>query len=58
MSALKWSKANNLLYKDIQIGFTSIGVELTDMGRTENDDTDLLNYSELRNSVNAPINSR
>ena len=32
-------KANNPLCKDLQIDCTSIGVELTDMGHNENDDT-------------------
>ena len=34
-------KASNPLYKDLQIDCTSIGVELTDMGHNENDDTSL-----------------
>ena len=34
-------KANNRLYKDLEIDCTSIGVELTDMGHNENDDTSL-----------------
>ena len=34
MSALNWLKANNPLYKDIQIDCTNISVELTDMTPT------------------------
>ena len=37
----KTVKANNPLYKDLKIDCTSIGVELTDMGRNENDDISL-----------------
>ena len=41
MSALNWLKANNPLYKDIQIDCTNISVELTDMTQADNDDTNL-----------------
>ena len=41
MSALKWLKANNPLYKDIQIDCTNISVLLTDMTQDDNDDTSL-----------------
>ena len=34
MSALNWLKANNPLYKDIQIDCTNISVELTDITPT------------------------
>ena len=34
-------KANNPLYKDLQIDCTSIGVELTDIEHNENDGTSL-----------------
>ena len=41
MSALNWLKANNPLYKDIQIDCTNISVQLTDMTQADNDDTSL-----------------
>lgn len=42
MSALNWLKANNPLYKDIQIDCSNISAELTDMTQADDDDTNLL----------------
>ena len=42
MSALNWLKANNPLYKDIQIDCSNISTELTDMTQADDDDTNLL----------------
>ena len=39
MSALKWLKANNPLFKHMQIDCSSISLEQKDMGPNENDDT-------------------
>ena len=42
MSALKWLKANNpLIFKHMQIDWSSIGLEQKDMGHNENDDAGL-----------------
>ena len=35
MTALNWLKANNILYKDIQIDFTNISTELTSIMNDE-----------------------
>ena len=43
-------KANNPSYKDLEIDCTSIGVELTDMGHNENDDT-CLQTSAVPNDI-------
>lgn len=39
ITALNWLKADNPLYKDIQIDCGNIDVQLTDMTHNENDDT-------------------
>ena len=47
MTALNWLKANNILYKDIQIDCTNISTELTS----------IMNDEEIDHTNSSPINS-
>ena len=47
MTALNWLKANNILYKDIQIDCTNISTELTS----------IMNDEEIDHTNSLPINS-
>ena len=53
MTAFNWLKANNILYKDIQIDCTNISMKLTSIINDEVDNTNSLPINSLNNSANS-----
>ena len=53
MTALNWLKANNFLYKDIQIDCTNISTKLTSIMNDEVDNTNSLPINSQNNSANS-----
>ena len=53
MTALNWLKANNILYKDVQIDCTNISTKLTSIMNDEVDNTNLLSINSQNDSANS-----
>ena len=53
MTALNWLKANNILYRDIQIDCTNTSTKLTSIMNDEVDNTISLPISSQNNSTNS-----
>ena len=53
MTALNWLKANNILYKDIQIDCTNISMKLTSIMNDEVDNTNSLPINSQNNNANS-----
>ena len=53
ITALNWLKANNILYKDIQIDCTNISTQLTSLRNDKVDNTNSLPKNSQNNSANS-----
>ena len=53
MTAFNWLKANNILYRDIQIDCTNISAKLTSIMNDELDNTNSLPINSQNNSPNS-----
>ena len=53
MTALNWLKANNILYKDIQIDCTNISTKLTSIINDKVDNTNSLPINSQNNGANS-----